>query len=481
MGEKVPGFFKYGAVWPLFHSFFTAFFCVFDLCAFKMADPAVGTFADPASVSGRHRGYFITHYDLTWVPEQTNGVKFCAYQHEICPRTNREHIQAVLWFSNAIGRRALMRRIGACYAAPVFSLDAAERYCTKEETRKPGTVATVWGEKPSQGKRSDLDACKSLLDATGSMAALYEEHFATAVRYHHGFRDYLLTQRNRQREESSPTKVLAIWGPPGSGKSSLARFLGHSGNSYWLPHPNCGTVWWDGYDGQPVVVIDDFNGFVPRQFMLTLIDRYPLSVRVHGGRVEFNSLLVILTSNKPPAEWWPNIGLGPMERRLREYGCIVHLWDAAHPWTRPEGDRDDALRRVLAALPCGEEELLEAVQPGAGARAPSPSPLPHFVRPLRERMVHAAGAGVGGLDSGELQSDRVRDGFTPPTVPDVEDSDPAVAGTIFRRRRGVDIAPIIVPGAVYREDAGVFDHELLSMAQLADDCDSLVCSETELL
>jgi len=76
-------------------------------------------------------------------------------------------------------------------------------------------------------------------------------------------------------------------------------------------------TWWDGYSGQPVVVIDEFYGWLGYDFLLRLLDRYSFAVETKGGSVSFTSKLVIFTSNKPPSEWYRNIqDLGPLLRRI---------------------------------------------------------------------------------------------------------------------------------------------------------------------
>lgn len=48
--------------------------------------------------------------------------------------------------------------------------------------------------------------------------------------------------------------------------------------------------------------------------MLHLCDRYPHSVPVKGGRINFNAKLMFITSNQPPNKWYPNITT--LERRI---------------------------------------------------------------------------------------------------------------------------------------------------------------------
>jgi hypothetical protein len=129
------------------------------------------------------------------------------------------------------------------------------------------------------------------------------------------------------------THTTVYYGPPGVGKSSRALLEGGP-DSFWLPKPSgkTSTLWWDGYEGQSTVIIDEFYGWISRDLMCRICDRYPLNVETKGGTVRFMAKKVIITSNQHPTEWW-KIGLGPMERRLSgDNGKIVHIKE----FTRPE-------------------------------------------------------------------------------------------------------------------------------------------------
>ena len=80
--------------------------------------------------------------------------------------------------------------------------------------------------------------------------------------------------------------------------------------------------WWDGYEGQDVVVIDEFYGWFEWDYLLRLTDRYPLILegKAISGGFQFTSKIIIFTSNKHWNNWYPNIqDRSPLERRFE---CI---------------------------------------------------------------------------------------------------------------------------------------------------------------
>jgi len=209
----------------------------------------------------------------------------------------------------------------------------AKAYCMKDESRVDGP----WehGDEPhkAQGKRNDLLALKRKLDEGVGEAAIAadSEMFAVWAKYWKVIGRYRMLKSMNERRWHTFCQVY--WGPPGVGKSSRA--LEEAGpGAYWLPRPSGvgQTIWWDGYEGQEVVVIDEFYGWIMRDMMQRLCDRYPLLVQTKGGTTPFLAKKIIITSNEHPIAWWPKVGLGAMMRRLEgECGKITQMQDPNVP------------------------------------------------------------------------------------------------------------------------------------------------------
>lgn len=148
-----------------------------------------------------------------------------------------------------------------------------------------------------QGKRNDLARAVSALEAGSSLSDVARESPEVFVRYGRGLRDYV-NVRGLVKSRDFKTHVIVLVGEPGSGKSRFANE--YPGTKYWKPRGQ----WWDGYNGEDVVILDDFYGWVPYDELLRVCDRYPLKVPVKGAFVEFVSKTVIITSNKRPEEWY---------------------------------------------------------------------------------------------------------------------------------------------------------------------------------
>lgn len=203
----------------------------------------------------------------------------------------------------------------------------AKAYCTKEDTRKEGPFE--YGTEPEgdgQGARTDISALKRALDEGQTEAEIADnpETFGFWLRYQRSITRYRMLMRANER--TWHTHCLVLWGPPGVGKSRRALEEAGEG-AYWLRKPSAGgQVWFDGYDGQEVVVIDEFYGWIARDLMQRLCDRYPCLVDTKGGATAFLAKRIIITSNEHPSRWWPKVGLGAMVRRLTgDCGRVEHM------------------------------------------------------------------------------------------------------------------------------------------------------------
>lgn len=244
------------------------------------------------------RGWMFTIFDMDWKVPNHELIMYIVYQKESTPSTGRLHFQGyillksprTLKFVREILKSDphLEKRLG--------SHEQAKAYCTKEESRVEGPWEQ--GTEPKPGKRTDILGAKKILDEGGSISEVAESNFELWCRNYKAFEKYILL---KVKVRSEAPHVIWIHGPSGTGKSKRAyEFATQKESFYYKPPAN---KWWDGYTGQEVVVIDDYKGAWELEYLLTLLDRYPLKVEVKGGSVEFNSKYIVITSNKRPARY----------------------------------------------------------------------------------------------------------------------------------------------------------------------------------
>lgn len=189
-------------------------------------------------------------------------------------------------------------------------------YCTKEDPNyfQSGTM-------PKPGKRNDLvEAVKRVQEGqTMKELATDIEGAVAFVKYHKGL-TLLRSLQTPEREE--PPIVLWLYGPTGTGKTRSAIELGKSygPEGYWFAHPT--AQWFDGYYGQPVAIFDDYRtSFCKFNFLLRLLDRYPLSIPIKGGYVPFVPRIIVITAPYPAAQMWnlrTSEDLAQLSRRITQ-------------------------------------------------------------------------------------------------------------------------------------------------------------------
>jgi len=105
-------------------------------------------------------------------------------------------------------------------------------------------------------------------------------------------------------------QILVYWGPSGVGKSRwvLEECVnkGYSPYRVQLPSDNKSKNWFQGYDGQDTLWIDDYCGGYNLNFFLSMLDGFKnTQLEYKGGFSVPNYKRVFITSNKAPEEWYP--------------------------------------------------------------------------------------------------------------------------------------------------------------------------------
>jgi len=92
---------------------------------------------------------------------------------------------------------------------------------------------------------------------------------------------------------------------------------------YYVKTPT--TKWWDGYQQQPLVVIDDFRGEIGITHIKTWLDRYPCLVETKGGKIPLATTHWWITSNLEYTEWYKDISDTEYEALKRRLTVRVHF------------------------------------------------------------------------------------------------------------------------------------------------------------
>ncbi|AUM61728.1 Rep [uncultured virus] len=301
-----------------------------------------------AEAKTRNWVFTINNHTDKDVPRKWTGVAYCVWQEER-GASGTPHLQGYVVFTNARAMAGLKKvHSTAHWAVRMGSHAQAKEYCQKEETRVSGPWTIGEYNEPDgagQGKRNDLDRMKEMIDSGSSLTKLWDEHFGEMVKYSRAMREYMILKGGNKRNWLTVTTVY--WGPTGTGKTKTVQERAGP-NAYWMKQPGAGqSVFFDGYDGEEDVVIDEFYGWIPWSVMLKMLDRYPLLVDTKGGAVQFAPKRIWITSNQEPSTWYKNINdVSPLLRRLSgDNGCVIYLG--------PPIPEEQRLPRVRSSAPVG--------------------------------------------------------------------------------------------------------------------------------
>lgn len=198
-------------------------------------------------------------------------------------------------------RRSFVARIfpGSARVAVRYANSTAEQaaiYCKKDgKFVEFGQLSTVVSQ---QGKRNDLQRILEEITEGKVMDQIIAENKSTYVRNYRGIQAYknIVCKPPIFRPN---LKVHLYIGKTRLGKSYHARV-----NLGCWPKPIGKGLWFDGYEDEKSVVIDEFTGQYPLNDILQLTDPYRVRVETKGGHVWFQPDLIIFTTNQSPSDMY---------------------------------------------------------------------------------------------------------------------------------------------------------------------------------
>jgi len=219
------------------------------------------------------------------------------------------HLQGFICFKTYKSMKQCIKAIpGAHVEIMKGSIDSNIAYCSKDNDFV--TLGKLPVSKKSQGDAEKL-RWKQAKEAAveGRMDDIPEDIY---IRYIRNL-EYICAKNKPKPSDLDKLDNHWYCGPSGTGKSLKARTENPGA------YTKLNNKWWDGYDNEDIVIIDDFDKYdvALSGHLKRWCDHYSFPAEFKGGVKVIRPKRIIVTSNYTPEEIWEDDAtLGPIRRRF---------------------------------------------------------------------------------------------------------------------------------------------------------------------
>lgn len=246
-----------------------------------------------------------TDQDLVDIPLW--DTKYHHFGKEVAPTTGTPHLQGYAIFKQPLRLSALKKlharakwipAIGNTQQNIVYSGKDGEFFSFGTPPKEKGPAERErWEAARTAAKEGRLDDIP---------ADIY-------MRYYRTIKEIKKDHMIKPPDADGVTGVW-YWGPPETGKSRKAR------EDFPDFYEKMQNKWWDGYQGQPYVILDDFDSKELGHHLKIWADRYSFTAETKGGAISIRPLKFIITSNYSPCDsrfGWDTDMVAAIRRRFK--------------------------------------------------------------------------------------------------------------------------------------------------------------------
>jgi len=222
---------------------------------------------------------------------------YLVYGYERAPVTGTAHLQGFIIFKKNMRLTAVKKLLAtAHWELARGSNQQAADYCKGlTEDKEPNTIVER-GEMPAEkgeGEKERWAAAKRAC-ISGNLEEIPDDIF---MRYYRTCKEI---KKDYMSKPDDVADVTGVWyhGPPGCGKSHTARV------DYPNAYMKMQNKWWDGYQGEESVILDDFDCKELGHHIKIWADRYSFLAETKGGAINIRPKKFIITSNYLPGALW---------------------------------------------------------------------------------------------------------------------------------------------------------------------------------
>ncbi len=296
-------------------------------------------------IDGRHRRWAWTLNNPTWYERLYLGTKELIYRCRYIiwqsekGENGTSHLQGYVEFEDAVVLEVLKKRLHAEVHGEASRGSGEQNiaYCRKDERGDIEIDDRYESGVPAQGAKPYK--LVEMIETGADMKDIANEYPIYYIKNYAGIKK--LSQLHKEGRKGRPD-IEIYYGPTGTGKTLLATH-GHDGTVYSPPWPKGGRWWWPNYDGQAIIVLDEFRDQVPLWKMLKLLDFGEFYVECKGDTMILEECKIIITSNIAPGSWYDDkteADLDPLYRRFQEFAKVYEFEEV-------DFDRDDTIEEKI--------------------------------------------------------------------------------------------------------------------------------------
>lgn len=288
-----------------------------------------------------------------------------------------EHFQGYIKFNNT-RRLAFVKttlKTDRVHLEPARgSNDQCVDYCIKISTHVDGPwwfpdEATVRAS--TQGQRTDLVDMAAAAKEGKPLLEISEIDPATYIRNYRGIQHYR-SLHNPAAVNRDVVNVLCLWGSSGVGKTYWVRRL--LGQPVFEPEIKSDQVWFNGYNGEKIILLDEYTGQLPIAVFNKILDPYAYMAPCKmAPYVAAEWTGVIILTNLKPADWYPTFKHDPVQVNsvFRRIGFGPYLGISPTNTYREINTREEMDAFVQSIAPADESAEESDEEPPSQRQKPS--------------------------------------------------------------------------------------------------------------
>lgn len=202
------------------------------------------------------------------------------------------HLQGFVIFKSQQRLSAVKKVLERAHWEPSRgSSSQAADYCKKDgKFEEFGALPKSAGEAGGEAEKSRWDVARKRA-AEGNLDEVPSDIY---IKYYRTLKEIAKDHMVKPDDASGVTGVW-LYGEPGVGKSRAVAEV------FPAAYKKMQNKWWDGYQNEEVVWLDDFDSKELGHHLKIWADRYSFLAETKGGAVHIRPRLFVITSNYPPS------------------------------------------------------------------------------------------------------------------------------------------------------------------------------------